>query len=77
MWGLFRDRILTHKGFQEDGESVLLGKVARRRFYERFHPLGIALRRLLRRQMRVAARGFEETGRMVLTGRFADDEAEL
>ena len=76
VWGLFRDRILTRKGFREDGEAVLLGKAARRRFYERFHPLAIALRRLLRRQMRVAARGFEESGRTILSRGVVDDGVE-
>lgn len=74
VWGLFRDRILTRKGFQEDGEAVLLGKAARRRFYERFHPLGIALRRLLRRQMGGAARKFEDKGRALLARGTAGEE---
>ena len=65
VWTLFRDRTLTAKGFREDNGAVLLGKTARQHFYTRFHPLGTALRRLLRRQMRVAAREFEERGRGV------------
>ena len=65
VWGLFRDRVLTAKGFRKDNGAVLLAKTARQHFYARFHPLGAALRRLLRRQMRAAAREFEERGRSV------------
>ena len=65
VWTLFRDRTLTAKGFREDNGAVLLGKGARQHFYTSFHPLGTALRRLLRRQMRTVAREFEERGRGV------------
>ena len=65
VWTLFRDRTLTAKGFREDNGAVLLGKTARQHFYTGFHPLGAALRRLLRRQMRTVAREFEERGRGV------------
>ena len=65
VWGLFRDRVLDAKGFREDNGAVLLAKTARQHFYARFHPLGAALRRLLRQQMRTAAREFEKRGRGV------------
>ena len=65
VWTLFRERALTAKHFREDNGAVLLGKAARQHFYTRFHPLGTALRRLLRRQMRAVAREFEERGRGV------------
>ena len=67
-----RDRTLTAEGFREDNGAVLLGKAARQHFYASFHPLGCALRRLLRRQMRVAAREFEERGHGVLATARAD-----
>ena len=63
VWTLFRDRTLTAKGFRKDGGAVLLGKAARRHFYASFQPLLTALRRLLRRQVRLAAREFEARGR--------------
>ncbi len=72
VWALFRDRTLTAKGFREDNGAVLLGKAARQHFYASFHPLGCALRRLLRRQMRTAAREFEERGHGVLATARAD-----
>lgn len=74
VWGLFRDRVLDAKGFREDNGAVLLGKAARRHFYAHFHPLGTALRRLLRQQMRTAAREFEARGRGVLSSDSTDTE---
>ena len=58
-------RTFTAKHFREGNGAILLGKAARQRFYTRFHPLGTALRRLLRRQMRAVVREFEERGRGV------------
>ncbi len=66
VWMLFRDRALTARSFREDNGAVLLGKAARQHFYTRFQPLAKALRRLLRRQARLAARAFEERGRGIL-----------
>ena len=63
VWELFRRRVFTDRSFRREGGAVLLGKQARARFYQRFHPLGRALRRLLRRQMQRAAREFERRGR--------------
>ena len=63
VWTLFRDRILKEQGFRKHDGAVLLGKTARQHFYERFAPLGVALRRLLRRQLATAARDFEKRGR--------------
>lgn len=63
VWTLFRDRTLTAKGFRQDNGAVLLGKAARQHFYASFQPLATALRRLLRRQVRLAAREFEARGR--------------
>lgn len=68
VWTLFRDRALTADGFFEDNGAVLLGKAARKRFYERFNPLGAALRRLLRRQLSAAAREFAERGARLRAG---------
>ena len=65
VWTLFRERVLAARNFRQDNGAVLLDKSARQHFYARFHPLGAALRRLLRRQMRAAAREFEERGRGV------------
>ena len=62
VWGLFRDRVLADRDFSRDNGAVLLGKTARKRFYERFNPLGAALRRLLRRQLSAAAREFAARG---------------
>ena len=72
VWTLFRNRTLSAKSFREDNGAVLLGKAGRQHFYANFHPLGAALRRLLRRQMRAAAREFEERGRGVLSSDSAD-----
>ena len=63
VWSLFRERVLSERGFRKDNGGVLLGKAARQRFYERFSPLCLALRRLLRRQLGRAAREFEQRGR--------------
>lgn len=63
VWNLFRRRVLTDRGFSRDGDAVLLGKAARRRFYTHYDPLSKALRRLLRRQISRAAGIFEERGR--------------
>ena len=63
VWSLFRERVLSERGFRKDNDGVLLGKAARQRFYERFSPLCLALRRLLRRQLGRAAREFEQRGR--------------
>ena len=63
VWALFRDRTLVAKSFHEDNGAVLLGKAARQHFYVSFQPLVTALRRLLRRQVRLAAREFEARGR--------------
>lgn len=63
VWGLFRRRVFTERGFRREGDAVLLAKSARRRFYAHYSPLGMALRRLLRRQIGHAARAFEERGR--------------
>ena len=65
VWMLFRERVLAARNFRQDNGAVLLDKTARQHFYARFHPLGAALRRLLRRQMHAAAREFEERGRGV------------
>ena len=63
VWELFRTRVFDAKSFSQDGDAVLLGKDARQRFYTRFNPLGAALRRLLRLQMRSAVRQFDKRGR--------------
>ena len=63
VWELFRKRVLTDRGFRRNGNAVLLGKDARKRYYEHYNPLATALRRLLRRQIRRAARDFERLGR--------------
>lgn len=63
VWEMFRERRLSADHFSRDGEAVLLGKAGRHRFYEAFRPLGAALRRLLRRHLRVVAKQFEERGR--------------
>ena len=65
VWGLFRDRVIGDRDFSRDNGAVLLGKTARKRFYERFNPLGAALRRLLRRQLSAAAREFATRGAVV------------
>ena len=65
VWKLFRERTLKEQGFRKDNGAVLLGKAARQRFYERFNPLSLALRRLLRRQLASAAREFENRGRLL------------
>ena len=62
VWMMFRDRVLTAEGFHDDNGAAFLGKAARKRFYERFNPLGVALRRLLRRQLSGAAKEFAERG---------------
>ena len=62
VWMLFRDRVLTADGFLDQNGGVLLHKAARKHFYERFNPLGAALRRLLRRQLSAAAREFHDRG---------------
>jgi len=63
VWTMFQDRILTASDFCEDKGAVLLDKAGRQGFYARFHPLGSALRRLLRRQVRGAVREFESRAR--------------
>ena len=63
VWTLFRDRILSARSFTEDSGAVLLRKSARQQFYRHFHPLGAALRRLLRRQIRGVAREWGQRGR--------------
>ena len=65
VWTLFRERTLTVADFHEDKGAVLLGKAGRQRYYARFHPLGSALRRLLRRQTGHAAREFQGRGREI------------
>ena len=65
VWGLFRDRTIGDRDFSRDNGTVLLGKTARKRFYERFNPLGASLRRLLRRQLSAAAREFATRGAAV------------
>ena len=60
VWQMFRKRVFTDHGFRHEGRAVLLNKQTRARFYEHFSPLGEALRRLLRRQVRGAARTFEQ-----------------
>ena len=65
VWGLFRTRVFDTRSFSQDGDAVLLGKDARQRFYTRFNPLGTALRRLLRVQVRSAVRHFDKRGREV------------
>ena len=63
-WGLFRDRVLVNDGFRKVNGAVVMGKATRRQFYERFNPLGAALRRLLRRHLRPVVRVFQERARM-------------
>lgn len=65
VWQMFRRRVFTDHGFRREGRAVLLGKQARARFYEHYHPLAGALRRLLRRQVQRAARAFEQRARAV------------
>jgi len=65
VWEMFRERYLTVDHFSHAKDGTLLGKAGRRHFYERFRPLGIALRRLLRRQLGAAATSFERRGRSV------------
>lgn len=72
VWALFRERALTAGSFHEADGAVLLGKAGRRHFFARFQPLAMGLRRLLRRQARLAVRGFEERGRGVLQPETAD-----
>ena len=60
VWHLFRDRILVATAFKSDGNAVLIGKAGRRKFYEHFNPLGLALRRLLRRQIRHTVKELRE-----------------
>ena len=66
IWVLFRERALTADSFREDNGAVLIGKAGRKHFYARFQPLAMGLRRLLRRQARLAAREFEERGHGIL-----------
>ena len=66
VWTLFRERVLSAKSFRKDNDAILLDKTGRQHFYTRFHPLGTALHRLLRRQASRAAREFEDRGRSVL-----------
>ena len=66
VWVLFRERALTAGSFHEADGAVLLGKAGRRHFFARFQPLAMGLRRLLRRQARLAVRAFEERGRGIL-----------
>lgn len=65
VWGVFRKRILTARGFRREHQAVLLNKRGRAIFYRHFHPLSQALRRLLRRQVQRAAREFEARGKAV------------
>lgn len=65
VWELFRTRAFDASSFRKDGSAVLLGKQARQRFYVRYQPLGTAIRRLLRRQLRPVIRRFEERGRNI------------
>lgn len=62
-------RIGQHDAYRDDaareGRAVLLNKQTRARFYEHFSPLGEALRRLLRRQVRSAARTFEQRAKTI------------
>ncbi len=62
VWELFRTRTLDVRSFKRDGDTVLLGKNARHTFYSHYRLLNQALTRLLRRQMRVVAKQFEERG---------------
>ena len=63
VWGIFRHRVFTDRGFHREGQAVVLGKQARVRFYKHFNPLAEALRRLLRRQVQRTAREFETRGK--------------
>ena len=58
VWSMFRERELTEENFSQSDKAVLLNKSGRKRFYLKFNLLIIALRRLLRRQSRLAARLF-------------------
>ncbi len=58
VWAMFRERELTAENFSKLGDAVLLNKSGRKKFYMCFNSLIIALRRLLRRQARLAARLF-------------------
>ena len=66
VWTMFRERTLTADGFRKDKEAVLLDKNARQRFYERFQPLSMALRRLLRRQLSTVAHEMRRRGNGIL-----------
>ncbi len=63
VWEQFRERTFTNQSFRREGEAVLLGKPARRRFYEHFNPFNETMRRLLRREMRRVAREFVQHGK--------------
>ena len=63
VWGIFRRRVLTARGFRRENKAVLLNKQGRARFYRHFNPIFEALRRLLRRQMQRAAHEFEKRGK--------------
>lgn len=58
VWSMFRERFLTGDNFSKSGEAALLNKNGRGKFYAKFNPLAVALRRLLRRQSHLAARLF-------------------
>ena len=65
VWEMFRERHLTVDHFSNAKDGILLGKAGRRHFYDKFRPLGTALRRLLRRQLGAAAKSFEQRGRNI------------
>ena len=63
VWQMFRQRVFTARAFHPEGRAVVLGKQGRARFYQHFHTLAHALRRLLRMQVQRAAREFALRGR--------------
>lgn len=58
VWAMFRERELTAENFSQSSDAVLLNKSGRKKFYMSFNSLIVSLRRLLRRQARLAARLF-------------------
>ncbi len=64
VWSLFRDRVLVGDNFSKSGGATLLNKNGRAKFYANFHSLATALRRLLRRQSRLAARLFSHRAKL-------------
>ncbi|MCL6547054.1 MAG: CRISPR-associated endonuclease Cas1 [Bryobacteraceae bacterium] len=62
VWDLFRQRVLRKEDFTSDQGRCLMGKLARREFYDRLEPVMESAGRTLRRAVRTLVRSIEDEG---------------